>query len=409
MASFTDRNLQKWFPQFHQPSLAQNFNNNNNNNNSFPQEDFVLFPATPAPAPSHSPVIHVGEDTLNTTPKLSNRERHYLVQNTQRHKPALQPRPYPNNNQELLQQQRSGLFLSHQVPHSSVTGLVSPSVRSLSTSYRFSPNTRKQSVQHHYPLSAPSNSLLSLTPRMHVDQGKFISLMLDGLLETDAVSDFDLLKAPGNSTKSTMQSFDDGGPPVGTVSPSDLMIPAPPSATSTNLSTPSFESPEIFSNPTSPMFPSDPDIVSPGDEWEGSLFPMGDDFWKLVGETYSDDPSRLEHITKEASFIPPLPPTVSPKTSHSPTSRGVSKGSVSGATRQKVKKPLPNIHYDPTDPVAAKRARNTQAARDSRARKEEAREKKDRRISELEKQLEEALQSAEFWKNVAQTGGDCSG
>ena len=76
--------------------------------------------------------------------------------------------------------------------------------------------------------------------------------------------------------------------------------------------------------------------------------------------------------------------------------------SVSGVKARNRDKPLPPIVYDASDPVAVKRARNTEAARKSRARKLELQESMERRIAELEKQLEEARQSEQYWKSIAQ-------
>jgi hypothetical protein len=77
--------------------------------------------------------------------------------------------------------------------------------------------------------------------------------------------------------------------------------------------------------------------------------------------------------------------------------------SVSGVNSRRRDKPLPPITYDTADPVASKRARNTEAARKSRARKMERHDAMERRISELEKQLEDTQRREEYWKSLAQS------
>jgi hypothetical protein len=68
------------------------------------------------------------------------------------------------------------------------------------------------------------------------------------------------------------------------------------------------------------------------------------------------------------------------------------------------RKPLPPIKFDSADPAAMKRARNTEAARKSRARKLERQGEMERRIEELERMLEESKQREEYWRSMAKTG-----
>ncbi|EEP80982.1 cross-pathway control protein A [Uncinocarpus reesii 1704] len=76
--------------------------------------------------------------------------------------------------------------------------------------------------------------------------------------------------------------------------------------------------------------------------------------------------------------------------------------SISGVKPRNRDKPLPPIVYDSADPVAAKRARNTEAARKSRARKVEVQEQMERRIAELEKELQKSRQSEAYWRSIAE-------
>ncbi|KAL6239072.1 hypothetical protein BDW75DRAFT_236773 [Aspergillus navahoensis] len=192
--------------------------------------------------------------------------------------------------------------------------------------------------------------------------------------------------------------------PAGTVSPSDLFMDAsaPPSASFTDLSTPSFDSPGYFSQDTSPMFGTDLDLAPGHEEW-APLFPAND------GMSTPFDPASLEipaPVPEVRADPPASSPTVKPVSSpaRSPVasrSSTTKHSSVAGVNARR-SKPLPPIKYDESDPVAAKRARNTEAARKSRARKLERQGDMERRIAELTKELEETQQMVEFWKSQAQ-------
>ena len=190
--------------------------------------------------------------------------------------------------------------------------------------------------------------------------------------------------------------------PGGTVSPSDLMMDTscPPSTSFTELSTPSFESPGYFSHNTSPLFSTDSELAPGNEEWE-SLFPaeslpsVKPDDQKPQPAVRPTPPSALPSpMTKTASS-----PGQSPRTGRTSTRHS----SVSGVKPRNRDKPLPPIVYDQGDPVAAKRARNTEAARKSRARKVEMQEQMERRVADLEKALAESRQREEYWKSIAQS------
>ncbi|PTU18334.1 hypothetical protein P175DRAFT_0511756 [Aspergillus ochraceoroseus IBT 24754] len=187
-----------------------------------------------------------------------------------------------------------------------------------------------------------------------------------------------------------------GAVPSGTISPKDLMMDAsaPPSTSFTELSTPSFESPGYFSQDTSPMFGTDMDLAPGHEEWD-SLFPPHD------GLSMPFDPAALEiaaSITQSEIDTADASPSASPN-----VSRGSAKPSTVAGVNARHRRPLPPIKFDSLDPVAAKRARNTEAARKSRARKLERQGEMERRIAELEKALEESEQREEYWKSLAQS------
>ncbi|EGE08558.1 cross-pathway control protein A [Trichophyton equinum CBS 127.97] len=202
-------------------------------------------------------------------------------------------------------------------------------------------------------------------------------------------------------------------PPL-TVSPQELLLDSscPPSTCMTDLSTPSFESPGTFSHDTSPLFSTADDLSADHDGWE-SLFPGDplttlDETPKLSAPILAQPPAQRtvqqEKISTTTSSSPATKsrsfPTPSPRTNSRSSSTRPS--SVSGVTkRTREKHPLPPIEVDPSDPVAVKRAKNTEAARKSRQRKVELQESLERRIEELEAELEQAKQEAEHWKGVA--------
>lgn len=176
-----------------------------------------------------------------------------------------------------------------------------------------------------------------------------------------------------------------------TVSPKDVFLetmPAPPSSAMTNLSTPGthyMDSPYgIHSTDTSPMF-GDESLDDDADTWS-SLFP-------------SEQPHGGDMFTPDAvhqSMEPMSPPMSRNQSSPGMSSRLHNRhSSISGVNARKRDKPLPPITVDdPTDVVAVKRARNTAAARKSRAKKMEKVEDMEKTIMHLEIEVEK-------WKAIA--------
>ncbi|QSS52301.1 bZIP transcription factor CpcA, cross-pathway control protein [Histoplasma capsulatum var. duboisii H88] len=189
-----------------------------------------------------------------------------------------------------------------------------------------------------------------------------------------------------------------------TVSPKDLMLDAsfPPSATFTDISTPSFDSPGYFSQNTSPLFVADSDLA-PGHEHWDSLFPTDPH-----GSTILEDPKTIQNLSNSISASHSSSPALkgtdsSPEESPHPNCRSsIRPSSISGVKPRHREKPLPPIEYDPTDATAAKRARNTAAARKSRARKLELHMQMEQKIAELEASLEESRKREAYWKSIAE-------
>jgi hypothetical protein len=88
--------------------------------------------------------------------------------------------------------------------------------------------------------------------------------------------------------------------------------------------------------------------------------------------------------------VPAQPQRLSTPSISSPISAtgGAKPSSVAGISRSR--KELSPIAFDPSDPVAAKRARNTEAARKSRAKKLQRQMSAEAQIAELRRQLEES-------------------
>jgi len=176
--------------------------------------------------------------------------------------------------------------------------------------------------------------------------------------------------------------------PPGTISPKDLMFEhlVPPSGAFTDMSTPPFDSPGTFSQNPSPLFTDvDVDVAA---EWP----PLFDDsigmginsFDTRLGFSGLADPKK-EEFPKPALPVSPAPKRVASKASPVSATGATKHSTVSGVSR--ARKELTPVEFDSADPVAAKRARNTEAARKSRLRKLERQSAADAEIRSLKEQL----------------------
>lgn len=189
--------------------------------------------------------------------------------------------------------------------------------------------------------------------------------------------------------------------PPGTVSPKDLMS-GPPSSFSTELATPqsTFDSPSdlSFSHFTSPVFVADNDLPADHNDWT-SLFP---DSQVIPGEEFNIPmPSLTEQKPNN-----PVPSTMGLSAESPLSSEGLSSPKTSTddapSHKSKSKRDLRELEFDPADPVAVKRARNTLAARKSRRRKLEKQEQMEDRIKELEALLAKSQKDVQYWKAMAE-------
>jgi len=172
--------------------------------------------------------------------------------------------------------------------------------------------------------------------------------------------------------------------PTGTISPKDLMFDGsvPPSGTFTDLSTPPYDSPATFSQNPSPLFT---DVDYMGQEDWAPLFHDASTAGNVF-DAHFDVAAALAETEKKPEPMSPAPKCLSSaKASPIPATGTIKHSSVSGISR--ARKELSPVDFDPSDPVAAKRARNTEAARKSRAKKLERQANAERTISDLRQQI----------------------
>lgn len=180
----------------------------------------------------------------------------------------------------------------------------------------------------------------------------------------------------------------------GTVSPQDLLLSepflsAPSSAALTTLTSPSLYngSPEFDNFDTSPGF-GNAELELGGDGWY-PLFPSesngSTDQVSSLDDLPADDPEDSGGLDANVGGLK--------KSAESPPVGG-RHSSVAGVGARKRDKPLPPLVFDETDVVAAKRARNTMAARKSR-------ERKAQRLEELEEKITKLEAERDHWKHMA--------
>ncbi|KAK4543689.1 hypothetical protein LTR36_005334 [Oleoguttula mirabilis] len=229
---------------------------------------------------------------------------------------------------------------------------------------------------------------------------------------TNDLDDFSALLGAADSEPATdFTAINNGGFATGTtVSPRDVFNydSVPPSTSFTNLTTPgsSYLETPADDYETSPLFTDSLGIDSqPGaDNWY-SLFPENDG---LTAHTPAA-PSMSRTISASSAaqiMVHPGGELANRKrssTATSPTfSPAVRHSTVAGVNARKRDKPLPPILVDESDTIALKRARNTAAARKSRAKKVAERDDLEGEIADLKAQVE-------FWKSRAlgrTTSGD---
>ncbi|KAG0160036.1 hypothetical protein PDIDSM_7563 [Penicillium digitatum] len=370
----TDHHQQTWLPS-PPPSqpLASNQNKSSNNNSAL--EDFVLYPSA---TPQVQPRLRV---PVNTTHRPSALQPFLAQNNPRRHSFSLQLHRH-------LQQQFSG----SPVQDPRVTQLArSPSYWSRPTYTHNRSNTA--SVLSNFSITNRPPIPLFNGQQNHANNTQTYRRVMStpNFMEAHEV---DLFGLPSADFPASMAS-----PLSSSGARSDASVP--PSGTFTDLSTPSFESPGNFSQNTSPMF-TDLDIVG-HEDWP-SLFDHSSDPLNVFDLATLDVAAAFPIEQKKPALVTPMSPA-SPRAKRSagsspvPASGSVKHSSVAGIN-PRARKNLSPVEFDPNDPVAAKRARNTEAARKSRAKKMERQFTSERRIEDLQKIIAE--RDAEIAKLKAQ-------
>jgi len=388
----------------------------------------VLFPATPAPVPTTTPSRASGPAI--TTHKPSALEP-FLAQSQQNRLRQLQQQPRQSVTRPLPQstgfpqsslsssfnrsnpsfQKYASRYHAASVPFN----LPRPSIPHFNGSGRYSAwNYQYQKQLQRKQLQLHNYQRRRLMSQPNLAQGLKMSDFFNDIPSHPFGDDLDTTMLSQQFSTAGLGSIPDStaSAPLGTISPKDLMMDAsaPPSATFTDLSTPpSFESPGYFSQDTSPMF-TELEFPAGHEQWD-PLFPTND----TDAFSAAFDSTAMEVATAmppPKASLPPIPPSPVVKAPSSPAPQAAPSPSPSRASSAKPssvagvnarqRKPLPVIKYDSNDPVAVKRARNTEAARKSRARKLQRQDELERRIAELEKSLEESQKREAYWKTLAQ-------
>ena len=245
------------------------------------------------------------------------------------------------------------------------------------------------------PTAVPLPALI-MSPDINVAyDGTFgdLSATGDGLFGVNG--DFDFTQYMGSTDGFTAVNGPTGGV---TVSPKDIFNndSVPPSTSFTNLTTPGsnyLETPDEEYQ-TSPLITDNLGADHGADDWY-PLFP--EDNTPAPGMLRTASSSSASQIVvhpggeanrKRGSSILASPVPFSPAVKHS---------NVAGVNARKRDKPLPPIVVDEHDTIALKRARNTAAARKSRAKKVAERDDLEAKIADLEAQVE-------HWKSIALGG-----
>ncbi|KAL4910690.1 hypothetical protein BDW74DRAFT_172163 [Aspergillus multicolor] len=432
----TDNHQQPWLPS---PSptqpLAQNLNsetnNNTNNSSNSSQEDFVLFPA-PCPqslqrqqtdliasaylsprqiAAYQRLFVQSGHNPRRTLPSNFAQSQHSPSVNLRQQlavprvssKPQV-PRVARLNTQTTGYPSSTSLRSSpSNQPHTLRRFAASNSAptASNSNSYHFRPpvplfnsSTTNSPIQNQYTTAINRRRIMS-TPNMFQDILSLADNFGDDFITEPAMFSPNLVSTGMSASKDPLADM-----PSGTVSPSDLYLDAsaPPSASLTDLSTPSFDSPGCFSTDPSPMFGPDAELTPGFENWE-PLFEQNDALTMNFDSSVPELSSLSAELQTNASVAPAVNSVSSPVPPTTTLRRAVPHSAVAGVNASgKEPKPLKEITYDPNDPVATKRARNTAAARKSRQRKADVKKALEERNAELLEALEKTRQEVEWYK-----------
>ncbi|MCJ1340892.1 hypothetical protein MMC09_006188 [Bachmanniomyces sp. S44760] len=257
-----------------------------------------------------------------------------------------------------------------------------------------------------HPTGIYPDAPVTTTTRKLIDERLDLNDLFEHLENDNSMEeDFSMFGATDMdySTSSSFQPINDpasvqpSSDSVQTVSPQDIFsdnMSAPASGALTNMTTPgsSYQpSPYeyqkssfmVTSTEQSPYLDADIETTS---DWP-TLFPEDEGIisteQSIVDDTMAPPMSRNQSSPGQAS---------------SRSSHQGRHSSISGVNARKRDKPLPPIEIkDPHDIIQVKRARNTAAARKSRAKKME-------RFEDLQAEIDTLKQEVDYWKNMAEAG-----
>jgi hypothetical protein len=433
---------------------------NHNNNNSL-HEDFVLYPSTPVSRPqvnlwdenspallSANPKSSVNSTNNNNHQNLVNR-RHTLHSSVNVHqlsrKQVQQVRKFTPQSTGLPSstsyrfspaagQKRLAQRLYANSPRLNRPAVpLFNSTENNQSQFETKNNTNNNNTQHRRVMSSSDiisgthphrSSPASVSPLLTLDstlvlcsnKSCFSDFPMDLFDISTASPSLDDLTSPASSMMqspitpfedySNLGSYSAAPAPPGTISPKDLAlkdppVSGPPSSFSTDIGTPQslFDSPDgLFSHSISPAFANADYDLPMSNNWEPLMTSDG----YLSGDV--DIKPSLSDLSMYDSAETKLRPAEmtrsvsSPSPAKSPKKRSKSVG---------IKKPSPpkgideEIPYNIDDPTAARRHRNTLAARKSRMKKFDERNKHLEQIEELEQQVEALQKKVAFFQSFA--------
>ncbi|KAI1098237.1 hypothetical protein F4804DRAFT_346518 [Jackrogersella minutella] len=380
----TDSHQQSWPPSSSSSQPAQSAQQPN----GFlpPQQDFVLFDQPSQPQRQNvnrtvsSPASYAAAfGPLNTnasqSPRIANgspnslqNQRLAQIIRSTGHQTS-SPTAYTNRFNSQAQQQL----------YASLASLPSPT----------STNQQNRSIRPPVPLFAQSNGNQQIPTKMDLQDA--IGFEDLSAFQSGGTAAFSSPGVPGYDSNMSMSSTPSSVGNMATVSPHELFLDplssAPNSSAITNLTSPSLygESPELLDNFE----------VSPG---VGGHDVDNDNWYPLFSAEETQAASTALAVNDFSPTTHPeeleLSDAVSrPRGKFTSSASPKANGKQSGSGVGRSKKKLAEISIDdPNDVVAMKRARNTLAARKSRARKAE-------RFETLEQRIEQLTRERDYWKS----------
>lgn len=424
----SEENLPHSFPQHNfvtQPDQSGPINHSNlnpQNTGTIHSSNASRFDPPPWP-PQPIPVRHLPIDDLPPLPPTPQQpllpyEHSNQPQISFEDAPLFPPpaRPVPQQTRSLPNQLGQSLPANSQIE--AIIQRLGHSTTSSQFTHRHIPQSAPSQPQQQQPFQSRSHSLTSRQAyylrALQYHKAKALGRPLPANLQhlspfpesmKDEKDFTDWLQVTGGGDGSEFSSpnfthIHDPTIDLNTVSPQDVFA-FPISTPMSSLMSPFLDDDSSYE--VSPLFQSDDSAVNGVDHWP-SLFPEATPFEPSPFEPNMDAEieaiiggSSDDHSNLDSSVSPSASPHARSLGSVSSTTGR--KGSVTGAGVRKRTAPLPPIVVeDPSDHVAIKRARNTLAARKSR-------EKKVKRMEEMEAQIEDLKAQVEHWKRLCMLKG----